>query len=191
MIDTLYVSTKRCAPEVIHDEICQLGGSAFGLIMTPRACGLCAWHDGAFDGNPPLTEAFEIRAFCRTWEMRWVRDGHDGVATLMSECKDALPCAWNDPTEIQLAGALVRGYLLWGTVDRCMKKTRWTILRNGRTAPLQVPLSTAGSTGRIQLVAREYLAQFAHGNVCVFDQRLVEIVAADESFPQAFEEGDE
>lgn len=176
MIDTLYVATRRCAPTGVDTLVEELGKDTFGLVMTPNACGLCVWRDGAFDGEMALTEAFEIRAFCREWELRWIRDGRDGVATLMSE--DFLSCEWAEPAEIPLAGVLKRRYLLWGMVDQHHRGTAgsggWTTLSNGRTGPIRVPIQAAGP--RIELVAHEYLARFAHGNVCVFDQRLLALV---------------
>ena len=179
----LLVTTKKCDPHAIHDEIRQLGVSAYGLVMTPQVCGLCAWRDGCFEGNTELGEAYEIRAFCSNWEMRWVRDGSEGVATLIGE--DDLPCEWDRPTEIPLAGVLERRYLLWGSVNVDERKANWTILSNGRTAPISVPIPVAASTTRIQLVAHEYLARFGHGNVCVFDQRLVKLVEVDKGAAQA------
>ena len=175
MSDKLLVTTKKCYPRTIHDEIRKLGGSAYGLVMTPQKCGLCAWHGDCFEGNMELSEAFEIRVFCCKWEMRWVRDGREGVATLIGE--DDLPCVWDRPTEIPLAGVLERRYLLWGSVSE--RSENWTKLNNGRTAPISVPIPVAKSDSRIQLVAHEYLARFAHGNVCMFDQRLVKLVEVD------------
>lgn len=191
MADRLYVASKRCDPQNIHDEVADLVKAVeepLGLVMTPNACGLCAWRSGdasgkvCFEGDMALDEAFEVRAFCEHWELRWVRDGCDGVGTLMSEDSCRLS-GWNDSAEIPLAGVLDRHYLLWGEVGTNPSTTPphgWLTLGSNRTGPIPVPLPSArqNAGNRIQLVAREYLAEFTHGNVCVFDQRLLKLVRA-------------
>ena len=195
MTDALHVASKCCDTKALRGEAASLvknGEEALGLVMTPNACGLCAWrHDDAsgsasFEGGMSLDEAFEIRAFSERWELRWIRDGSDGIATLMSEDLNGLP-GWNDRKKIALAGFRDRRYLLWGEVrPNDGAGTGRLTLGNPRTGPMQVPLRAGCSQRgprRIQLVAREYLAQFVHGNVCVFDQRLLKLIDADEGPP--------
>ena len=137
-----------------------------------------------------LDEAFEIRAFSEQWELRWIRDGCDGIATLMSEDSNGFP-GWNGRKKVALAGVLERRYLLWGEAQTNHRAgIGWLTLGSPRTGPIQVPFRTECSQDgpqRIQLVAREYLARFVHGNVCVFDQRLLKLIDANEG--QTMESG--
>ena len=161
--------------------------NVFGLVMTPVACGLGVWRRDGYSGDTTflgqertrLADAFEIRAFCEQWELRWIREGRGGVATLMSEDSSRLS-GWTDLKVIALAGeTLERRYLLWGEVDDVEPPSDgWLRLRSNRTGSVPVPFrSVHRSAGnRIQLVAKEYLARFEHGNVCVFDQRLTKLI---------------
>lgn len=179
MNNTLYVTTKCCTAEEINDMVLALptddSGSVSGLIMTPTACELCVWRGGQFEGEKIIEQAFEVRAFCNDWEFRWNREGTNGVAALLSE-KQISACGWSDPSEIELEGTLNRSYLLWGERENNSQGSGWTTLIHGRTGPIQVPVEN--NTSRIKLKVREYLARFEHGNVCVFDQRLIALVDA-------------
>ena len=175
MSGTLYVTTRNCTAEEIKGLVLALSsnasGDVSGLIMTPTACELCAWRDGQFEGcKEKIGQAFEVRAFCKDWELRWTREGTCGVATLLSE-KKISACGWSKPYKIKLEDTLDRSYLLWGAREDGNQRSGWTTLTHGRTGPIDVPVGNC--TSRIQLNVREYLARFEHGNVCVFDQRLI------------------
>ncbi len=178
MNNTLYVTTKCCTAEEINDLVLALptddSGGVSGLIMTPTACELCVWRCGQFEGGK-IEQAFEVRAFCNDWELRWNREGTNGVATLLSE-KQISACGWSEPSKIKLEGTLNRSYLLWGERENNSEGSGWTTLTHGRTGPIQVPVEN--NTSRIKLKVREYLRRFEHGNVCVFDQRLIALVDA-------------
>ena len=182
MNDTLYITTQCCTAEQeqINDLVLALpadaSGGVSGLIMTPTACELCAWRGGKFEGGK-IEQAFEVRAFCNDWELRWIREGTDGVATLLSE-EPISACGWSEPSKIKLEGTLDRSYLLWGEREGTSQSSGWTTLTNGRTGPINVPVGNC--TSRIQLEVREYLARFEDGNVCVFDQRLMGLVNAEQ-----------
>ena len=182
MNHALYVTTQRCMAERIHELVLALlpdaSGDVSGLIMTPTACELCAWRDGQFKGDEEkVKQAFEVRAFCNDWELRWIREGTGGVATLLSEERISA-CGWSEPSEIELEAKLDRRYLLWGQRGGDGQGSGWTTLTNGRTGPINVPVGNC--TSRIQLEVREYLARFEDGNVCVFDQRLMGLVNAEQ-----------
>ena len=178
MNDTLYVMTQYCTAEQIGDMVRVLSdgtsSDVYGLIMTPTACELCVWRNDQFEGGETIGQAFEIRVFCNDWELRWTREGTNGVATLLSE-KQISADGWSEPSEIELEGTLNRSYLLWGEQEES-QDSGWTTLTNGRTGPIRVPVGNC--TSRIKLKVREYLARFEHGNVCVFDQRLIALVNA-------------
>ena len=194
MPDTLYVWTKRCSPESLDTEVAGLlgeGDSALSLVMAPTTFKLCVWQEGSCqhrDGDVPLGETFEVCVFCELWELRWVRDGCDGVASLLSERNAPWPedkksdPGWGDPSETPLAGVAERRYLLWGEVrqDSSVDDV-WLKLGSQRTGPITIPFPFCPKPqkgDRIQLLTREYLAKFKHGNVCVFDQRLLTLVVA-------------
>ena len=179
MNKNLYVMTQCCTTEQIEDLVRALLNSTSsdisGLIMTPTTCELCAWRDNQFDGGETIGQAFEVRVFCNDWELRWTREGTNGVATLLSENQISAG-DWSDPSKIKLEGTLNRSYLLWGERENNIQDSGWTTLTNGRTGPIRVPVGN--STSRIKLKVREYLARFEHGNVCVFDQRLIALADA-------------
>ena len=200
MLDNLYVASKRCDPKSLDTEVYRLiqdDGDAFGLVMTPNVCGFCTWrHDRAtgnvkFEGDLDIEEAFEIRAFCEHWELRWIRDRRDGYATLIYDGFDVVKEAfgqlsdWSRHQSIALSGVLERRYLLWGEIESSSSSSTkscqgWLTLGSNRTGPVPVPffLDSRNTGTRIQIVAREYLAKFDHGNICVFDQRLLRLIRA-------------
>lgn len=177
MNNNLYVTTQNCTAEKINDLVLALSDDAvYGLIMTPTACEFCAWRDGQFKGEEKtIAQAFEVRAFCNDWELRWTREGTCGVATLLSE-KQICANGWPEPCKIKLEDTLDHSYLLWGEREDGSQGSGRTTLTHGRTGPIDVPVGNC--TSRIQLKVREYLKRFKHGNVCVFDQRLVDLVDA-------------
>lgn len=192
MSSILYVKTQCCTAEQINDLVLALLGNAsdsddvYGLIMTPTTCKLCVWRGGKLEGGKTNEEAFEVRAFekafevrafCSDWELRWTREGINGIATLLSE-RQISACSWSDAPEIKLKDTLDRSYLLWGERESEDQDPNWTTLTNGRTGPINVPVENC--TSRIQLKVREYLARFEHGNVCVFDQRLIGLADAED-----------
>lgn len=181
MNHSLYVTTQCCTAEQINDLVLALptddSGGVSGLIMTPATCELCAWRGGQFEGDEETSkQAFEVRAFCNDWELRWIREGTGGVATLLSE-KRISAGDWSEPSEIKLEDTLYRSYLLWGQRENNSQDSGWTTLTNGRIGPIKVPIGNC--TSRIQLNVREYLARFEDGNVCVFDQRLIGLADAE------------
>lgn len=206
MNHSLYVTTQCCKAEQINKLVLALptdaSGGVSGLIMTPTTCELCAWRGGQFEGDKEtIKQAFEVRAFCDDWELRWIREGTNGVATLLSEkqisaggwfarltsnirswvFKGERPLYvrdWPEPSKTELEDTLNRRYLLWGERKGDSQGSGWTKLTNGRTGPIDVPVGNC--TSRIQLKVREYLARFEDGNVCVFDQRLIGLADAEE-----------
>ena len=180
MNGTLYFTKKCCTAEQIDALVLALLGGApdavYGLVMTPTACELCVWRGNRFEGGgKTIGQAFEVRAFCDDWELRWIREGTNGVATLLSE-KRISADGWSEPSKIKLEDTLDRSYLLWGQRKNASRGSGWTTLTNGRTGPIEVPVGNC--TSRIKLKVREYLARFEHGNVCVFDQRLIGLADA-------------
>ena len=196
MNSKLYLDVRLCStPQGVSKIVRALDADATGLVMTPNACKLHAWHKGHPEQDEAwLEDAFEIRVFCPAWELRWHRNRALGVATLMREDSDDAsrlddaPKWFRRHAEIRLEGTRQRKYLLWGKVveperDRESEKD-WLTLGNQRTGPIRVPFASSDPKplcgARIQLVAREYLAKFEDGNVCVFDQRLYNLVVADD-----------
>ena len=182
MSSILYVTTQCCTAKQINALVLALLGDASGgvsgLIMTPTACELCAWRGRQFEGDKKtIKQAFELRAFCNDWELRWIREGTDGVATLLSE-EPISACGWSEPSEIKLEDTLDRSYLLWGKHEGKSQDSGWTTLKSGRIGPINVPVESC--TSRIKLKVREYLARFEDGNVCVFDQRLIGLADAED-----------
>ena len=158
------------------------------LIYTPDACWV-ARVDGAAleivdpDSKMPstadLASAYEVRAFGPDAELRWVRDGIAGDATLLADRHVATP-----GTEERWPGTtldiLSRRYFVWGkppkqgTNDTAPPKSapdHWTPLSTGRIGTIHVPCDDTNA--EVAIEAREYVVRDPSGNAVVLFERLV------------------
>jgi CRISPR-associated protein (TIGR03984 family) len=68
-------------------------------------------------------------------------------------------------------------YLLWGegVGPNHGLGARWGRLAAARIGILDVPVEGIGTLWRVKLHALEYLAEYAHGNVAVAEERLMKL----------------
>lgn len=129
-----------------------------------------------------LDEVFEARVFNQNAELRWLhRMAGKGSAALLSEepisaCLSEPPQPEFDYGQLDQLEPLEQRYLLWGESAGLAGKANWEHLTAARIGYLNVPLTGVklSDGDRVQLVAREYLAQVDdHGNVAVVEERLI------------------
>jgi len=174
---------KRCSGEAPENVA--------ALIYAPAFCRFAWLGSGQLEGPPDLQdlhgramrEAYEFRVFCKDWELRWLRSGQSGCASLLSD--EDIAADGFAPVEepygpaARSAGSpLPQTYLLWGEIDG--GDGNWTRLTTARIGTLWAPLSrpTDAKIKRVCVHAREYLAGAAHGNVVVAHERLTHLAPA-------------
>ena len=144
----------------------------FVLAYTPDFCGFVDWRedkgggDGKFlslDGGKTIENLFELRCFCPTFELRWVREdsGNRGRAVRLSES----PLQGAEKKDISALGGR---YLLWG---RGVERQGAVRLCDHRIGELPVP--AAMQTGeRVLLNVVEYFVPDEYGNLTFLAERL-------------------
>ena len=156
-------------------QVKRIGGDAvrpFVLAYTPDFCGFVDWRedkgggDGKFlslDGGKTIENLFELRCFCPTFELRWVREdsGNRGRAVRLSES----PLQGAEKKDISALGGR---YLLWG---RGVERQGAVRLCDHRIGELPVP--AAMQTGeRVLLNVVEYFVPDEYGNLTFLAERL-------------------
>lgn len=168
-------------PGVAPAEIAARAGEhalTAALIYSPNRCDIGRIDKQAVrivrngeEREADLASAYEIRAFGRGAELRWVRTGVQGHAVLIS---DDAPNVANDfgVETIDTIAQLRRIYRLWGKRALDDPPKGWSALSSGRVGMLVVP--TSGGTGKeLALEAREYVCEHESGNAVVMFERLV------------------
>jgi CRISPR-associated protein (TIGR03984 family) len=129
-----------------------------------------------------FAEAYEAIVFCEDWELRWVREGLSGTASLLSET----PMALDGKKATKIDNVVDKNpisYLVWGKVPEASKpvaKTKpstppgWTAVHNSQIGWLLIPATGADE---FRLEAKEYFVrEEKHGNVAFGFQRLLQFV---------------
>jgi len=165
---------------------------AVALLYDPELCrfrrleddGRLTGPSGAEESLTALGRVFEARVFNDTVELRWVKDPAGtgtGRAAILNELeanteRSPQSHAWR-PLEFKYAivGTLKQTYLLWGEGMAEQLAAGWSTLATPRIGALPVPISGVGRNERVLLHTIEYLAEYEHGNVAVFDERLVKL----------------
>lgn len=151
------------------------------------------------NGEPfDLAGVFELRAFDGNAELRWLHDtGGTGIAVMVAESVDHLPSNDSWTTDYVEAERCVDGvrHLLWGEAhpdETNALAPGWTALAEQQVGTIAVPIDldqsrsgddergvstasdkTRAASGRIALVAREYVRRHPSGTAEVFDERLL------------------
>jgi len=122
-------------------------------------------------GQPvELASVYEARAFGANAELRWLNAANgSGRAVLLTE-REPLLDGW-ERRDNEFLGTIRQRYLLWGKVEEAYVPG-WSSLVSNRVGKLLVPVSGAGGQ-RVALESMEYLGEFDHGNVAVFEERLL------------------
>jgi len=154
------------------------------LIFSPDACRIARIDGSSFivvddreeQQEDDLTHAYEVRAFGPEAELRWIRDGAMGNATLLADGS-----VNGAPVTGETLDVLSRTYRIWGEPARSAggEQSRripgWSKLTTARIGALFVPFETAGE---VTLHAREYVVGHETGNAVVLFERLVGFDAA-------------
>ena len=157
---TLYaLSYPAVSASEAMKQVKRIGGDAvrpFVLAYTPDFCGFVDWReaegdeDGKFlslNGGKAIGNLFELRCFCPTFELRWVREGSEnkGRAALLSES----PLLGAE--EKKDISAFDGHYLLWG---RGIERQGTIRLCDHRIGELPVPVSRPCSLKNIVKVVK-------------------------------------
>lgn len=170
--------------------------SAVALLYTPTRC-VFARIDGT--GNlefapksetVELADVFEARVFhdggdgSTGAELRWVEDprGDQHRAAILTEIEpipmiagwqtsETIPCV----AVLDTKGRLDQQYLLWGE-SLGPSASGWVKLATAQIGTISVPCGgVTKAKQRVRLKTREYFKEYEHGNVAVFDERLVRL----------------
>jgi CRISPR-associated protein (TIGR03984 family) len=196
MTGRLYIRAKdHVALDAAAESLAkaQPRGDAVALVYAPQFCAFARLTSRRRLQGPPdakfrgpdgpdrfhdrvLAEAYEVRLFCKDWELRWLRDGASGRAALLAGESGLAPDVFGDsvlePEEPDRElpaknadarnGALNNCYLLWGERgepsedEKRLIEGDWTKLTSARIGALWVPFRIEPPARRIQLTTREY-----------------------------------
>lgn len=163
--------------QALREYAGKLGAPGVALAYTPARCLVAAVAGSALSvrsGEVPVDEIFELRAFGRDAELRWLHeDAGLGRAVILTEDGALLRGLEGEPGAIDYLERLDNTYLLWGTAleEDC---DGWTTLAEARVGAIEIPLADVSRDDRAWLHSFEYLAADPeHGNVSVVEERLV------------------
>ena len=164
-------------------RITEIGGDAvrpFVLAYTPDFCGFVVCGDDAFCSlgeEKPVENIFELRCFCKAYELRWAREGNTGKGRAVLLCDSesglSLPGAKCEDGIQALEGE----YLLWGQGEKRGERVR---LCDHRIGELPVPLDVK-KKGRVLLTFTEYFKPDEYGNLTFLAERLTGLQPATEA----------
>lgn len=144
---------------------------SFALAYTPDFCGFVVCGDDAFCSlgeEKPVENIFELRCFCKAYELRWAREGNTGKGRAVLLCDSesglSLPGAKCEDGIQALEGE----YLLWGQGERRGETVR---LFEHRVGELPVPLEVKKGE-RVFLTFTEYFKPDEYGNLAFLAERL-------------------
>lgn len=173
---TLYWSTRRCSAA---DAVAATPGEITMLTATPTDFIVAARRDGVLvapDDSAWTVPAacFQLTAFDRERELRWLADGDHGTAVWIAESKVLLPGSVSGT--LHYVQRLSQRFVLWGRPDPAETSnvfSTWSQARIGR-ARYPCPPGT-DPTDRAVLDSVEYVTVDDHGNASVADARLTAI----------------
>jgi CRISPR-associated protein (TIGR03984 family) len=165
----------------LADALAAFAADAVALIYAPRWCGFAKLTGGKLSDSagPVPNDVYEVRAFNRTAELRWLKDptsaNGTGNAAILCETEVELP-NWvqtsREVDQLEPAGT----YLLWGEGAAAKNAPAgWSALGTARIGALPVPLAGVGTGARVLLHAVEYIAEDAFGSAFVCEERLTKL----------------
>jgi CRISPR-associated protein (TIGR03984 family) len=171
-------------PKALSETIATFATGSQALLYTPSAVVAArVTDDGHFefrDAPPePLDQAYEIIAFAPTWELRWVREGTSGRASVVIDGDGPCP-TWEASTGVPCVATNDLSYLVWGVSYPPESSEGWTRMIGSRVGAIDLPLASSGVV-ELRLEAREYLVEAEHGVVAVGLQRLMRLKVAPKS----------
>lgn len=124
-----------------------LGGGYAAILMDAAKC--------VFAGETPgLDRVYEARFFTGDWELRWLREGKDGRAAILSEKAIPAQDGWS-PRDLGCLHCFDDPLLLWGKVFET-PLDGWATLREGRIGTIEVPVAGATAGQRVAILQRSY-----------------------------------
>ena len=178
------VFTYRRDGAALADALRAFQADAVALVYAPRWCGFARLVGGQLIGfaRPIPADAYEVRAFDHTAELRWLKDpasagGTGAAAILIEDAAWKVAQGWTqiprNPEQPVIATSAVT-YLLWGkhTAAPNPQSVGWSLLALARIGALPVPLSGLASGQRVLLNAVEYIAEDEYGSAFVCEERL-------------------
>jgi CRISPR-associated protein (TIGR03984 family) len=150
------------------------------ILYSPKSCQIATFKDGNLQdhlGNTVnLESVFEARVFNLTSELRWLNDPsltRNHRTTILTEQDFSNKLEKFNCLSTIVIDTIDQKYLVWG--EGTGKKTNdgWSELATARIGSLLIPLNDVGNNQRVSLNSREYLIEEDHGNVIVFDERLI------------------
>lgn len=156
------------------------GLPAIAILYTPEKCHLARFAEGQFmnvQGHPfDISRVYEARIFNENAELRWLNDPgpaqhHQTVVLSESNFGNKLGDGWQAERQ-SIVATLSQTYLLWGQ-GTGETSNGWSTLAMARVGALQVPVPNVPDKANVLLHSIEYLEERDHGNVVVFDERLI------------------
>jgi CRISPR-associated protein (TIGR03984 family) len=166
-----------------HENAAQLLAESVALLYSPKQCEFAKLQDRNLK-NPKgglinLSLVFEARVFNSLAELRWLnKNSGRGQAVLLSEA--SIDHVLDDPIqELHALDRIEQTYMLWGQgieVNPHPSPSGWSRLTEARIGRLDVPIANLQNQQRVQLIAREYVAEVdEYGNTAVVEERLVKL----------------
>jgi len=189
MIASLYTYTQRMLSlkDALEAFAVVVGPKrATAILYSPRRCDLASLADGSLFGpdDKPMDIAtvFEARVFNESAELRWLNDPspekrHRAVILAESDHSEKLP-DWTPTDSPPVIETLPQTYLLWGEGTGRPMTGGWSELATARIGALAVPVGNVSKNQRISLHSLEYVVEAEHGNVVIFDERLLKLEVA-------------
>lgn len=173
---TLYWSARRCSAA---DAVATTPGDITVLAATPAELTVAARRDGVLVAPDQATwtvpsACFQITAFDRERELRWLAGGDDGTAVWIAESANLLPGPVSGT--LDYVERLSQRFVLWGRPEPGGPPgvfSAWSQARFGR-AHYPCPPGT-DPADRAVLDTVEYVTVDDHGNAAVADTRLTAI----------------
>jgi CRISPR-associated protein (TIGR03984 family) len=178
-MNTLHYSSRTCTAQ---DALAALDGTHTLFVSTPTQHVVATATAGRLTipgvpGWPLPASCFQLVAFTREMELRWLADHHQGRAVWRAEQPELLPHPATGTTRFD--DRLVQRAVLWGEPAGAGPDgfSTWTSARIG-TATYPCPPG-AGPHHRAVLDYAEYVTVDQHGNAAVADHRLLAISTVD------------
>lgn len=173
---TLYWSARHCS---VVDAVAATPGEITVLASTPTEFTVAARRDGMLVApdhaawTVPIA-CFQLTAFDRDRELRWLADGDDGTAVWLAESADLLPGPVSGT--FNYIERLSQRFVLWGRPEPDEPPGVFSAWSQARLGRAQYPCPPgADRTDRAVLDTVEYVTVDDHGNAAVADVRLTAI----------------
>lgn len=173
---TLFWSALRCsaadAVAATPGEITLLTATPTDFIVAARRDGVLVAPDDSAWTIPAV--CFQLTAFDRERELRWLSDGDHGAAVWIAESEDLLPGPVSGT--LPYVERLSQRFVLWGRPASGESSGVFSTWSQARIGQARYPCPPgADRTDRAVLDTVEYVTVDEHGNAAVADARITAI----------------